>query len=109
GELADRICDAAQAAGAAMCADDLASHKADWVGTMSADYRGLRVHEIPPNGQGVAALAALAILQQTSIHDERVDSADSLHLQIEAMKLALADVYAHVADPSAMKMDPMDM
>src|SRR5205823_914129 len=72
-------------------------------------YRGLRVHEIPPNGQGVAALAALAILQQTSIHDERVDSADSLHLQIEAMKLALADVYAHVADPSAMKMDPMDM
>jgi len=109
GELAQRICAAANEAGAALCAKDLASHRADWVGTISTDYRGLRVHEIPPNGQGVAALSALAILREMNLRDLAVDSADSLHLQIESMKLALADVYAQVSDPRFMRIDPNDM
>jgi gamma-glutamyltranspeptidase/glutathione hydrolase len=109
GAIAEQIVAAARDAGAVMTAEDLSNHRADWVGTISADYRGLRIHEIPPNGQGVAALAALSILHQLNLRDHAVDSANSLHLQIEAMKLSLADVYAQVADPRSMRIDPNDM
>jgi gamma-glutamyltranspeptidase/glutathione hydrolase len=67
------------------------------------DVYGHRLHQIPPNGQGIAALIALGILQHVNLAAHAVDSAAALHLQIEAMKLGFADTYAHVADPIAMR------
>jgi len=67
------------------------------------------VHELPPNGQGIAALMALGILSQFDLTAARVDSVESQHLQIEAMKLAFADVYRYVADPRAMDVTPSQM
>jgi gamma-glutamyltranspeptidase/glutathione hydrolase len=60
------------------------------------------LHEIPPNGQGIAALMALGMLEHTNIEEFGPDSAESLHLQIEAMKLAFSDVETHVADSGSM-------
>ena len=68
---------------------DLADHRSEWVEPLRWDYRGVEVCELPPNGQGAAALIALALYDGLE---------PGLHSQVEAMKLALADVYAHVAD-----------
>ena len=89
-----------------MRAGDLAAHHADWVGTISGDYRGYTVHEIPPNGQGIVALIALGILEQFDMAALPVDSADSVHLQIEAVKLAFADAQAYVSDIEHMTVSP---
>jgi len=102
GELAGRLVTHAREHGGALSLDDLARHRADWCGTVAAPYRGLELHEIPPNGQGLAACIALGILEHLDLADHTPDSPESLHLQIEAMKLALADIYAYVADPDAM-------
>ncbi|WP_366653586.1 gamma-glutamyltransferase family protein [Fodinicurvata sp. EGI_FJ10296] len=102
GELAEAIAAFSAANGGAMTVADLAAHKPDWCGTVKKTYRSVTAHEIPPNGQGIAALIALGILENTSIRDHGPDSVAGLHLQIEAMKLALADTYANVADPDAM-------
>jgi gamma-glutamyltranspeptidase/glutathione hydrolase len=64
---------------------------------------------MPPNGQGIAALIALGILRHHDMASLPPDSADSLHLQIEAMRLAFADVYAHVSDPATMRVTPAQM
>ncbi|SRX93477.1 putative bifunctional acylase GgtA: cephalosporin acylase (GL-7ACA acylase) + gamma-glutamyltranspeptidase (GGT) [Mycobacterium tuberculosis H37Rv] [Mycobacterium shimoidei] len=106
GELAAKLEAHALAHGGAMRAGDLAAHRADWVGTISRDYRGYTVHEIPPNGQGIVALMALGILEQFDMASLAVDSADSVHLQIEALKLAFADAQAYVADIDQMAMAP---
>ena len=102
GELAEKIAAHAKANGGAMTRDDLAAHVNDWPGTISQDYRGLTVHEIPPNGQGIVCLMALGILSNFDVADHAVDSPDSVHLQIEALKLAFADAYRYVGDLSAM-------
>ena len=86
-----------------MTEDDLAAHQPDWEEPIAKDYRGVRVHEIPPDGQGIAALMALGMLSELDLAAAPVDSADSFHLQIEAMKLAFADAYRYVADPRSMK------
>jgi gamma-glutamyltranspeptidase/glutathione hydrolase len=106
GELAGRIADFAKAHGAAMTADDLAAHENDWVGTISQAFGDAELHEIPPNGQGIAALMTLGILRLLDIEALDPDSADALHLEIEAMKLAFADVGRFVADPRHMKTSP---
>ncbi|MBL8521463.1 MAG: gamma-glutamyltransferase, partial [Betaproteobacteria bacterium] len=93
GALAAKIAAHAAASGGAMTEADLANHRADWVGTLHTGYRDVRLHEIPPNGQGLAALIALGILRQFDLAGHPVDSADSVHLQLEAMKLAFADVF----------------
>lgn len=108
GELAERIVAHAQSGGAVLAKEDLASHRADWVEPVAVDYRGYKLHEIPPNGQGLAALVALGILQCLDIKQFRVDSADSLHVQIEAMKLAFADVHRYLGDASSMEKQPED-
>ncbi len=95
--------------GGVLRADDLAAHRADWVGTIDADYRGYTLHEIPPNGQGIVALIALGILGQFEMSSFPVDSADSVHLQIEALKLAFADAQAHVADVDHMRLAPRSL
>ena len=109
GELAERMVAHAKAHGGAMTLEDLASHEADWVEPISIDYRGYRVHEIPPNGQGIACLMALGILENFDMAALPPESPESLHLQVEAMKLAFADVHEHVADPQAMRVNPADL
>jgi gamma-glutamyltranspeptidase / glutathione hydrolase len=80
---------AAIAAASWLDTEDLATHRSEWVEPLRHDYRGVEVCELPPNGQGGAALVALALYDELE---------PGLHSQIEAMKLALADVYAHVGD-----------
>src|SRR5881296_1658469 len=109
GEIAEKIAAHAKANGGAMTRADLAAHTNDWVGTISQDYRGLTVHEIPPNGQGIVCLIALGILSNFDVADHPVDSADSAHLQIEAVKLAFADARAFVADAIAMDVKPAQL
>ncbi|OBG30181.1 gamma-glutamyltransferase family protein [Mycobacterium sp. 852002-51057_SCH5723018] len=106
GELAAKLEAHALANGAVMRASDLAAHRADWVGTIHADYRGYTVHEIPPNGQGIVALIALGILEHFDMASMPADSADNVHLQIEAVKLAFADAQAYVADVDHMTLAP---
>jgi gamma-glutamyltranspeptidase / glutathione hydrolase len=106
GELAAKLEAHATANGGVMRASDLGAHRADWVGTIGGAYRGYTVHEIPPNGQGIVALIALGILEQFEMASFPVDSADSVHLQIEAVKLAFADAQAYVADIDHMPVRP---
>jgi gamma-glutamyltranspeptidase/glutathione hydrolase len=88
---------------------DFAQHACDWVAPLAHEYHGFTVHEIPPNGQGVAALMALGILENFDLSGQAVDSVHVQHLEIEAMKLAFADVYRYVADPRAMTVTPQAM
>ncbi len=106
GELATRLEEHATANGGALRASDLAAHRADWVATIDTTYRGYTVHEIPPNGQGIVALIALGILEHFDMSSAAADSADSVHLQIEALKLAFADAQAYVADVDHMPLRP---
>ena len=103
GEIAAAIEDFACATGGALRASDLAGYRPEWVDPIQIEFHGHALHEIPPNGQGIAALICLGMLRHTDMADFAVDSADWHHVAIEAMKLAFADVYAHVADPSAMR------
>jgi gamma-glutamyltranspeptidase/glutathione hydrolase len=109
GDLAEKIAAYSKQCGAALTLDDLASHTLDWVEPIGIDYRGYTVHEIPPNGQGIATLMALGILENFDMAALPVDSVDSLHLQIEAMKLAFADIYEYVSDPATMRIKPAQM
>lgn len=107
GELARRIAAHAAATGGALDEADLASHQPEWVEPLSLDFHGLTLHEIPPAGQGIAALIALGILgRRAEFAALHPDSAASVHLQVEAMKLAFADVHARIADRDAMDFDP---
>ncbi len=99
GEIAGAIAAHAAGNGGAMTLADLAAYKPEWVDTIGIDCWGHRLHEIPPNGQGIGALIALGILRHFDIASMPIDGAECQHLQIEAMKLAFADVYEHVADP----------
>jgi gamma-glutamyltranspeptidase / glutathione hydrolase len=103
GALADKIEAHAKKHGGAMRASDLAAHKSDWVKPLEMDYRGYTLHEIPPNGQGIVALMALGMLERFDLRSHPVDGPDSVHLQIEAQKLAFADAWAYVADVDFMK------
>ena len=109
GEIAEAIEAHARATGGALIRADLASYRPEWVQPISQRYRGYELHEIPPNGQGIAALIALGILEHFDLPSLPIDSAASRHLQIEAMKLAFADVYRHVADPHHMDVTPLQM
>jgi gamma-glutamyltranspeptidase / glutathione hydrolase len=106
GNLADRLESAAKKQGGALRAADMAAHVSDWVKPLAMDYRGYTLHEIPPNGQGIVALMALGMLEHFDLRSHPVDGPDSLHLQIEAQKLAFADARAFVADIDYMKAVP---
>lgn len=99
GELAEKIAAHAANTGGFLTIADLAAHENIWSGTVSQEYHGVELHQIPPNGQGLAALIGLAILNEFDIREYEVDSADFFHLQIEAMKLALADAHRYICDP----------
>ncbi|GII25198.1 gamma-glutamyltransferase family protein [Planosporangium mesophilum] len=97
GEIATAIGDFAAATGGLLTADDLAEHTSTWVEPISVNYRGYDVWEIPPNGQGIAALLALNVLEGYDPAGASLE--ERLHRQIEAMKLGFADAHAFVADP----------
>ena len=109
GEIADALVKFSTAQGGAITAQDLAAYQPEWVKPIAQDYRGYTLHEIPPNGQGIAALIALGILAKFDLSKMEVDAAATQHLQIEAMKLAFADVYRFVAEPSAMEVTVAQM
>ncbi|GAG82809.1 unnamed protein product, partial [marine sediment metagenome] len=69
------------------------------------DYKGVTLHEIPPNAQGLAALIMLGILKQHDISSFKPDSVESLHIELEAMKLAVADANRYISDPSSLEFD----
>jgi gamma-glutamyltranspeptidase / glutathione hydrolase len=106
GGLARRIAADAARHGAALTEDDLAAHEPDWCGTLSQSFGDYDLHEIPPNGQGIAALIALGLLAHTDVVGRPPDDPQALHLQIEAIKLALADAERFVADPAYMDTTP---
>ena len=103
GEIAQAAARHARAHGGAMIAADFAAYRPEWVEPLAMDYAGHTMHEIPPNGQGIAALIALGILKNFDLAGLAVDGVESQHLQIEAMKLAFADVYRFVAEPASME------
>jgi gamma-glutamyltranspeptidase/glutathione hydrolase len=100
GEIAEAIVATIQQAGGCMCMQDLDSHQSTWETPISTDYRGLRLWECPPNGQGLAALIALNILKGFDLENHDLLSAQRLHLEIESMRLAFADTRWFVADPA---------
>ncbi|HEX6530098.1 MAG TPA: gamma-glutamyltransferase family protein, partial [Burkholderiales bacterium] len=103
GEFAQKLEADAKKHGAAMRSTDFAAHKSDWVEPLAMNYRGYTLHEIPPNGQGIVALMALGMLEHFDLRAHPVDGVDSVHLQIEAIKLAFADAWRYVADVDYMK------
>jgi len=106
GRLAEKIAQCSKNENGLMSLEDLALHKPEWILPLSQNYRDVTLHELPPNGQGLAALIALGILGRFELSRYPVDSADSIHLQIEAMKLAFADMKKHLADPAYMTASP---
>ena len=100
GEIAERIVDFAARTGGFLTADDLARHTSDWVEPITTSYRGYGVWEMPPSTQGLAVLLALNILEGYELSAFPRGSVESFHRQLEAMKLAFADVHHFVADPA---------
>jgi len=114
GEIAQAAASHARAHGGAMTVADFAGYRPEWVEPIGMDYAGrdgdnCTLHEIPPNGQGIAALIALGILKNFDLAALPVDGVDAQHLQIEAMKLAFADVYRFVAEPASMEVGAAQM
>jgi gamma-glutamyltranspeptidase/glutathione hydrolase len=99
GEIARRIVKTSEELGGAMALADLAEFESEWVEPISTTYRGWTVYEIPPSGQGIAALSMLNIMENFPLDQWEHNSVDSLHAMIEAKKLAYADILRYVADP----------
>jgi gamma-glutamyltranspeptidase / glutathione hydrolase len=93
--------------GGKLAAADLNEFQAEWVQPVSTEYHGWRVYELPPNTQGIAALEMLNIFAQFPLHDYASRGVEELHIQIEAQKLAYADMHRYVADPRFAKV-PVD-
>jgi gamma-glutamyltranspeptidase/glutathione hydrolase len=105
GSLATQIADFIQAHGGYLSASDLASHTNEWVTPISTHYKGVDVWELPPNGQGIVALQALSMLAN---EPHAYGDVESIHRQIEAIKLGFADGMTWVTDPKTMTLSPRD-
>jgi len=103
GEIAQAILATSRSVGGTMTAEDLADFSAEWVTPISTTYRGWTVYELPPNGQGMAALEMLNIMEQFPPAKGGPTSVEELHTRIEAMKLAYADLAQYNADPKFAK------
>jgi len=103
GEIAKAILKTSSDLGGTMTADDLASYSAEWVEPISTTYRDWTVYELPPNGDGIAALEMLNIMERFQPDPAGAHSPAELHTRIEAMKLAYADVKAYDGDPRFSK------
>ena len=107
GDIADKIDQFSRKYGGFLRKEDLAAYTPEWVTPISINYRGYEVWEIPPNGHGLVALMALNSLKGFDF--EVKESADSYHLQIEALKLAFADGMKYIAEPSEMNVSVEDL
>lgn len=105
GALGREVVDRLDALGGWLTLEDLAAHEVRWVEPMSVDYKGYTLWELPPAGQGVAALQMLKMLEGFDLKGMGHNSAAYLHTLIEAKKLAYADLAEHVADPEHMRVD----
>jgi len=103
GEIAQRIAAFSAKTGGMMTAEDIADFSSEWVEPISTTYRGWTVYEIPPNGQGIAALEMLNIMETFPLAQFGHNSGDALHTMIEAKKLAYADMHRYVADQKFSK------
>lgn len=103
GEIAQAILSTSKAWGGTMSADDLSQFSPEWVEPISSTYRGWTVYELPPNGQGMAALEMLNIMETSPASGEGPSGAPELHKKIEAMKLAYADLLRYNGDPRFAK------
>ncbi|MFN2216247.1 MAG: gamma-glutamyltransferase family protein [Anaerolineales bacterium] len=100
GEIGEAVVRTIQEAGGCMEMDDLHNHQSTWDDPISTVFRGIRFWECPPNGQGLAALLALNILQDDDLEDMEPLSLLRMHLEVEAMRLAFADTGWYVSDPA---------
>ncbi|MBY9008824.1 MAG: gamma-glutamyltransferase [Candidatus Lokiarchaeota archaeon] len=105
GELANRIVDHASNTGGLITLEDLENHEVIWEKPLTIEYKGLTLHELPPNGQGLATLIMLGILKNYDLSQFESDSPQSIHLQIEAMKLAFSDAYRYISDKNFLEFD----
>jgi gamma-glutamyltranspeptidase/glutathione hydrolase len=103
GPIAARIAAAARAGGGALTEADLATHAPLWVTPLAVPFADVRLHELPPNGQGIGALIAAGILDRLDIAESAPDSLDATHLQIEAARIGIREAFARVADPECLR------
>jgi gamma-glutamyltranspeptidase/glutathione hydrolase len=101
GEITKRILDLSARHGGVLAAKDFSEYSSEWVEPISTTYRGWTVSEMPPNGQGIGALLMLNMMEQFNLAQFGLNSTRALHVQIEAKKLAYADVIRYIADPKA--------
>ena len=101
GEIAQTIADYAERTGGYLRMEDLRQHEANWVDPVSVNYRGVEVFELPPNGQGIAALQMLQILEEYDLSSMGYGSEEALHYMVEAKKLAFEDRAKFYADPAS--------
>jgi gamma-glutamyltranspeptidase/glutathione hydrolase len=106
GDLGERIAARVRELGGFLTLEDLAGHEPIWVEPISVDFMGYRAWELPPNGQGIAALEMLRILEPFDVAAMGHNSAEYLHHLIEAKKLAFADLARWVGDPDHLQVDP---
>ena len=104
GEITKRILALSARHGGALTAKDFSDYSSEWVEPISTTYRGWTVYEMPPNGQGIGALEMLNLMERFDLHSYGLNSTRALHVQIEAKKLAYADVIRYIGDPKASKL-----
>lgn len=109
GEIAAAIAEAVQSAGGCLSVEDLAAHHSTWAQPISVTYRDLRIWECPPNGQGLTALLALNILEGFDVQASPPLSAERLHLEVEALRLAFADSRWYITDPEVFPVPVEDL
>jgi gamma-glutamyltranspeptidase/glutathione hydrolase len=109
GDIGRAVVAAVQGEGGVLSAEDLATHESTWVEPISTTYRGLRVWECPPNGQGITALLALNFLEGFDLRSQDPLGPERWHLLIEAMRIAFADARWYVADPAVAKVPAAEL
>ena len=103
GQIGQSLLKTSKRLGGIMTADDLSSFQSEWIAPIRTAYRGWNVYEMPPSGQGIAALMMLNLMENFPIHEKSDADADALHWKIEAQKLAYMDLRAYNADPKVVK------
>jgi gamma-glutamyltranspeptidase/glutathione hydrolase len=109
GPIAQSILKTSKRLGGTLDAGDLAEFASEWIEPVSVDYRGWKVSEMPPNGQGIAVLMMLNLMEKFGLPGMEQRSAEAMHVKIEAQKLAYRDLYAYVADPRQAKVPMKEM